>query len=250
MSTDNTCAGTPVRSGTPEIDAAVSVFSLKPKLRKTLKPGRTMKYFCAVCIVPMLASALHGNAIYDNTGAATDGADCVDFTTCGTGPDSEQLYDSFTSGGTPEQLVELNLILSGDPTSSGVVQAGLYSDNSTEPGALIADLGSLSDSVLSDQVAEYDVTLAVTPSLAANTRYWIGLSGTTTAEWAWSLDTSGPGVAGEFYENPSGTFPSSDGAYQMSVIVTETPEPASILLIAAGAGLLGLLRRGDAAGGS
>jgi hypothetical protein len=212
-----------------------------------------MKYFCAICIVSMLASALHGSTIYDNTGAATDGADCVDYTTCGTSPDSEQLYDSFTSGGAPEQLVELNLILSGDSTSSGAVQAGLYSDNSTEPGALIADLGSLSDRALSNEAAEYDVTLAVDPFLAANTRYWIGLSGTTTAEWAWSLDTSGLGVANEYYSNPTGTFPNSEGPYQMWVTVTETsetPEPASFLLFAAGTGLLGLLRRSDAAYGT
>lgn len=215
-----------------------------------------MKYFCALCIVPMLASALSGSTItlYDNTGAATDGADCVDYTSCGTSPDSEQLYDSFTSGGTSEQLVELNLILSGDSTSSGAVQVGLYSDDFTEPGALIANLGSVSDSALSNEAAEYDVSLAVDPILAANTRYWIGLSGTTTAEWAWSLDTSGPGVADEYYSNPDGTFPNSDGPYQMSVMVTETetptPEPASIFLIAAGAGLLGLLRRRDVSGGN
>ena len=92
---------------------------------------------------------------------------------------------------------------------------GLYADNSTTPGALTTVLGSVSDSVLSSTPEIYDVTLTANPLLTAATRYWIGLSGTTTAGWSWSLDISGTGVGSEYFSNPNGTFPNVGGPYHL-----------------------------------
>jgi hypothetical protein len=194
------------------------------------------------CIVGFLACRLNAGSIYDNTSAVSNGADCIEVSSCGFHFPG-QLYDSFTTGAAG-QLIDLDLDLAGESTSSGAVEVGLYADSSTEPGALIANLGSLSDSELSSAIAIQSITLTANPFLEANTRYWIGLSGTTTAEWSWSFDVSGPGVAGEFFSNPNGTFNSSDGLYQMSVGTgSSSPEPPGVLLIVAGTGLLGLLRR-------
>jgi len=42
----------------------------------------------------------------------------------------------------------------------------------------------------------------------------------TTAQWAWSLDTSGTGVAGEFFANANGVFGNvGNGPYQMQVSI-------------------------------
>jgi hypothetical protein len=82
-------------------------------------------------------------------------------------------------------------------------------------------------------------------ALSANTIYWIGLSGNTSAFWSWSLDTSGPGVANEYFANIDGVFPNNpDGPYQMLVsgIIT-TPEPGTMSLLLLGLGLVGTLRR-------
>jgi hypothetical protein len=197
----------------------------------------------SACVAGILSSTLNAQLLLDNTSGVSSGADCVDYLSCyGL---SGQLFDSFTSSANTTEIIGLNLVLTGDGTSSGAVQVGLYADSSTQPGAFIVSLGTLSDNALfgglSPTVYGVDLTASGYPNLAPNTRYWIGLSGTTAASWSWSLDSSGVGVANEFFSNPTGTFDNSNGPYQMSLIVG--PEPSSFLLIAAGAGLLSLLRR-------
>ena len=85
--------------------------------------------------------------------------------------------------------------------TSGSFQVGVYADvpgasgNSHMPGAEIAVLATVSDSVLSTVPAVYNIPLAASPALSANTVYWIGLSGTTTdAEWSWTTTAGGPGL--------------------------------------------------------
>ena len=196
-----------------------------------------MKFLQLLCLAGALASALTADSIiYDNIDESSAGSDGVDFV----GP----LDNSFTSGAAG-QIAGLQLMLSGDQTSSGGVDVGLYADNSTAPGELIAVLGIVSDSALSDTPAIYDITLTAFPLLTDDTLYWVGLSGTTTAEWAYDYNDSGIGVAGEFFANQIGVFSNNNDPYQMSVSEggSVAPEPSSSILIVVGVGVLTLLRR-------
>ena len=197
-----------------------------------------MRPFQLLCLAAALVCALDADTIiYGNMSESSAGADGVDFV----GP----LYDSFTAGAAG-QISDLQLILSGDgdDTSSGAVQVGLYADSSTAPGELIAVLGTVNDTAVSSMPAAYDVTLIASPLLAPDTRYWIGLSGTTAAEWYYDYDDAGIGVANEFFSNQIGMFSNSYDPYQMSVTesASAAPEPSSRLLIVFGAGLIGVSR--------
>ena len=75
------------------------------------------------------------------------------------------------------------------------------------------------------------LSLTSTPILAANTRYWIGLSsGNSQSEWFWSGDTSGVGVASEFLENVDGALPNvGNDPYQVQIaLLTGIPEPSGM----------------------
>jgi len=196
-----------------------------------------MKLLQLLFLAGAFASALGADTIiYDNIGESSAGADGVDFA----GP----LYNSFTSV-TAGQITDLQLILSGDDTSSDAVEVGLYADNSTTPGELMAILGGVDDSDYSDTSAVYDITLTAYPPLTDDTLYWIGLSGPSSAEWYYDFDANGIGVAAEFFSNQTGVYPNYYDPYQMSVTegVSVAPEPSSILLIATGLGVVALLRR-------
>ena len=163
-----------------------------------------------------------GTVLFDNTFPFPDGADVV--------ADNIGLFDSFSTATNSGLLSKTEFLLSGDNTSSGSLSVDLFADTGVPSvGPMIANLGTISDAQLSIVPAIITLTPASQVSLAANTRYWIGLSSTTsTAMWNWSFNVSGPGVAGEFLHNDLGTFPSSQGAYQMEVEVA--PEPAALLL--------------------
>jgi len=163
-------------------------------------------------IVVGLAFATSAKAqIYDNLGATPTSDDPVSLF----GP----LYDSFTSPGTAQAITSLQLALGGD-NSSGTLTVGLYSDSSTSPGALITTLGTINDTTIGAGFNDYTVSLLSNPVLATSTRYWIGLVDTDDVTWAWSLDTSGPGVSGEFFANQNGVFANSgNGPYMMDLNV-------------------------------
>lgn len=177
--------------------------------------------------IALSAAVMSASVIYDNAGAASSGVDPVN----GFGP----LYDSFTSPDTGE-LESLTLVLAQSSAPTGTLDIGLYADSSELPGSIIAPLSVVSSALLSASPAPYDVVLSVNPTLVGGTRYWIGLSGNTAAEWSWSLGPSGVELTNEFYANESGAFPDAgNGPYQMRV-TTNAPEPASVLLLI-GAGL-------------
>ena len=148
-----------------------------------------LKYVQLFCLVAALAPALSaGSVVFGNIGCSYAGADtasCINEASAGSDPidstDGEgPIYDSFTSG-TAGQIDDLQLILGLCDSCSplGSFGVGLYADNSGTPGAEIGPvLAIVNDSSLSTTAAIYDITLS-TP-VAADTVYWIGLSGATT----------------------------------------------------------------------
>ena len=184
------------------------------------------------------AAGAHADVLYDNLGAVSDGADPAGFI--------YGLFDSFSTGGTATTGEKATLLLSGDPFSGGFFAVGLFSDNAGAPGTL-QDINFDVDADLS--IMPTPLTYGFHDPLAANTRYWIGLGGLTSAFWSWSLDTSGTGVANEFFANPTGISPNVDGPYQMQVTSGAVPEPATWAMVLVGLGAAGgMLRRARRAG--
>jgi hypothetical protein len=173
------------------------------------------------------------DTLYNNLGATGTGADPV-------GSDWGPLADSFSTGSSPFDFTSLTVILSGTP-SSGTTTAYLLSDSSTNPGSILETIGTFDEASLTSGPGLF--TLNTSYVLSPDTRYWIELtSDDNNANWQWSLDTSGPGVAGEFVGSFQGSgswqvFSSANGPYQMEVTgtqVSRVPEPSTLLLLVAG----------------
>jgi hypothetical protein len=169
--------------------------------------------------------------LFNNLGGAPNGADP-------TGNEWGPLADSFSTGSSAFDLNSLTVALSGTP-SAGTTPAYLLSDSSTTPGSVLEEIGSIGEASLSTAPGFY--TLSTSYVLSPGTMYWIELtSDDNSANWDWSFDTSGRGVAGEFLANFQGgstwlVFPDDNGPYQMEVAGTnEVPEPSSIVLLFAG----------------
>lgn len=184
-----------------------------------------------------LAANASADVLYDNLDAANNGEDPI------SSAEGGPLADSFSTGSSGFSLAEAQILVSGDDTSSGSFTVSLLSDNSRSPGSLLETIGTVDDSSLTSSLSVVDLLLSTPYSLAADTRYWIELSSTndTTGLWGWSNDTSGPGVAGEYFESGGDVYPNVDGPFQMELSssdVSSVPEPASIAIFASG--LLGL----------
>jgi hypothetical protein len=171
--------------------------------------------------------------LFDNTMVFPDGADPI----ATVGP----IYDSFSTGANSGFLSNAEFLLSSlDPTSTAALSVDLFSSNPPDPvtgvpsvGSFIVSLGTISDSQLSAVPGIFTLSLVSNPALAANTRYWIGLTGpSSSATWNWTLDSTSQGIGSEseFFQNAGGTFPNDSGGYQMQVEVSGTPEPASLFL--------------------
>jgi hypothetical protein len=118
----------------------------------------------------------------------------------------------------------------------------LFADSGTLPGALLATLGTMSDSVLTGTPTVYDFPLATPYVLAAHTRYWIGVTSAngSSAQWAYSADVSGIGVANEFFSNGEEAVPNSKEPYLMRLTANgqsappPVPLPPSVVLMLTG----------------
>jgi hypothetical protein len=183
---------------------------------------------------------------------------------------------SFSTGSSGFLLEDVKLVLSaytdyGRLPSGGTNTVSLLSDNPPPPsshgqqtylaypGAVLATIGTFSDSVLGSSPTVFDFPVTPGVNLTANTRYWIEVGTTdpsSVATWGFSTDLSGPLVPADEYSAVydwyfDGTwylFANSDyalggGPYEMKVSGSEIPEPATIIvwsllcLVAAGYGV-------------
>src|SRR3974390_1619031 len=119
----------------------------------------------------------------------------------------------------------VGVLLNGDPTALGAVSIDLFSNRRSvnpfapnAPGSFLLQLGTVSDASLSSSSADFFFFAAY--PLAPNTRYWIQVAGTNafspinSANWAWSLDQTALGVAGEFWGTRNGVSSNVSGPYQ------------------------------------
>jgi hypothetical protein len=193
-----------------------------------------------VACVLFLGGSVNAGVLYDNLPAVTDGVDPI----VGFGP----LADSFSTGATAVGLTNVSVRLTnGGSPGTGNIMVSLAPDTGGGPSMLQTLLGTISDSMITSGLTVFDLPQGSPVMLSASTRYWIVLASSdgSTAGWGWSLDTSGPGVAGEFFFNQNGVFPNSDGPYQMAINRSlSTPEPSTLVGASLGV-LLGLaaLRR-------
>lgn len=185
-------------------------------------------------IALLLPTAAQATTLYDNLYAHQDDFDVLD--------NVRTLADSFSTTSTPFVFKDLKLLLryalvtpnSPGDNPPGVPAIGdiyLLADNATFPGAVIAHLGTFKDTDLPLSFSPIDFTFAPI-TLSPDTRYWIFATAErgTHAEWGYSLDISGTGVAGEFfYVGPGSVASNIHGPYQMR-ISDDVPEPATLLL--------------------
>lgn len=196
----------------------------------------------AVAMLGILPSVAHGDTLFDNLSATPGGDDFI-----GSSYSYGPLADSFTTGASSFSFDSLSLVLNAlSPGDGDSFTISLLSDNSTSPGSVLETFATVSDSSLSTSYATYTFT-GSSYTLAPSTTYWIELSSPdSSANWFWTLDDTGTGVAGEsFYiAQQGGVYSDTDGPYLMAipgVEVTSTPEAGMFITLAFGLGALFLV---------
>ena len=176
-------------------------------------------------------------------------------------------YASFSTGDAFSGLTlsDVKLLLSSSNTNSdksftvslvsgGPTVGGNPGPNISDP--VLATLGTFSDGFLNSTPTVFEVS-GLSVALAANTRYWIQLSGSASSLlWSFAKDDTGVGILSEYsaYYNGGGytsapfivtanTDLSAGGPYQMQVTTVPEPGTFSLTLSALGLGIIGIARR-------
>jgi hypothetical protein len=183
-----------------------------------------------------LATSSQADTLYDNL---TPGVSSAGVASAG----NLRLYDSFSTSSSSETLNGVQLDLSG-LNAPGTLTVALFGDSSTAPGTLIANLGTISDSSIGSGVNDYTLSLSSTPLLAADTRYWIGLSDNSadTVQWSYAASDAGTGVSTEYNDYIGGvSLNSAFTPYQMQITATPSVPDAGLTASLLGLGFSGLL---------
>ena len=154
--------------------------------------------------VMSLVSPVFAGVVFDNLSVTPSTVSTNPDPLSGDGPQ----FASFSTGSASSGLTlsDVKLILAGDNTSTNSFTVSLVSDGPLvggNPGPditnpVLATLGTFSDSTLSSTATVYDIP-GLSIVFAANTRYWIELSGSTsTVGWGFASDASGTGVSTEY----------------------------------------------------
>lgn len=190
-----------------------------------------------IALALMLSAGLRADVLYDSLTPQSSGEIQI-----GNGTTQSVLYDSFSTGNVAETLSSLVVGLAPFLSPQDPITATLYMDNGSSAGNPIqlsggTVIGTLDDTLVTGP-GDYAISLTSNPLLAANTRYWIGLSGVGTVDWLISANPNGTGVFNEFSDDGGSnvTANSSTNPFQMQVEAT-TPEPGSLVTLF---GLLGL----------
>jgi hypothetical protein len=243
-----------------------------PKERFVLT--RTIGTIAALLLFAFAAAATPAITIYDSLGIVAEG-----YSVAASGP----LYDSFSTGSSALNLVDVQLelrfqglamsrppaeaplLLAGyrkpvaevhskassglrpqaPPPGGGSITVALYADSSTSPGALLTSIGTLPDTSLGPKPGNFNFPLGSPYPLAANHRYWIGVStsNASLAGWLTTTVATGTGVANEFWYASGTVNSNSDPPFQMLVlgaaVIPTTPAPPSLILV-----LIGLVGAG------
>jgi len=203
------------------------------------------RFATVACGLALLLAAApmvcRGEVVYDNLAQASAGSDGVGTGGLVQGP----LYDSFSTGtGSGFQLTSVQLLLSNGGGSAGTTSIGIYNNDAVtsppSPGSLLATIGTVTTASLSGTASVWNVSLGSPLSLAASTRYWVGLSTSNNAsmQWWYAASGTGTGVANEFFSNSTGNYVNAnDRPYQMAVNVV--PEPSVCVMALAGVASVG-----------
>jgi hypothetical protein len=189
----------------------------------------------AVALSSFACAAASATVLYDNLSATSGESESAGFL-YGTGP----LYDSFSTGTSSFDFVDVTLALTGNPRDGGLWGAALLADDSGAPGSAIYSWNYLPDSILT---LSGTVTLGASVLLNPDSRYWIVVASLdsllpTEVQWSYSSDISGVGVAGEYWADDGGQYSngSGHGPFQMAVA---TPEPSTWAMMLLGFAGLG-----------
>ena len=200
----------------------------------------------------MAVLALSGTAnagiLFSNLGYGSANGQAID------GLDSAAA--SFSTDGSSHTLADVILSLE-QISSGGHLTVGLYSDSGSQtPGSSLVTPGTIPDSSLSVGSYSNQTVGGGNYALAANTRYWVVLTGTSAVapDAYWNREqgwTNGVGLSGQYV-----AFTSSGGSWfsgplnadhtplvmQVDVDGASTPEPSTVLTALAGLGALAVFR--------
>jgi len=182
--------------------------------------------FILGCASVLISAASAQTVLYGNLNATINGY-------TGVGP----LFNSFSTGSAALNLTDVKVVMESNHSIGGTFTVGLYADNSTYPGNLLATLGTLNDSTLATVPGgTYDLAVSPGIALTANTRYWIGMvasgGGTISSSWATTNSSNGTGNIGNEYScqlaesnRPTSLTPKPHGASVVLQCTSNTVDP-------------------------